>query len=249
MKVHKLTIVLLVLVCATLGLTFGQQNQTEKDNAREIEYAKQLQARRLRFPTADYDEPDLADPKKNEARKEKKLRKNTYKLVARNSPDWQSESVASNEGELDFPALPVAESAYIVLGKVTSAEAHLSENKKNVYSEFKVSLEKVFKTASGSVSEGTEIVVDRNGGSVKYPNGHTVVYRISGINMPLTGERYLFFLTATNPQDLSILTAYELGVKGTTPLDEWTHFEKYRGVTEESLIQSLRDSLAKSSPY
>ncbi|HZI86762.1 MAG TPA: hypothetical protein VFD48_08005 [Pyrinomonadaceae bacterium] len=249
MKVLKLTIVLLVLVCATLGLTFGRQNQTQNETRRETEYAKQLQARRLRFPTADYHEPDLPDPKKNEALKQKKLRKNTYKLVARNPPDWQSESVASNEGELDFPALPVVESAYIVLGKVTSAEAHLSENKKNVYSEFKVSVEKVFKTASSSISEGTEIVVDRIGGFVKHPNGHTVLYRISGMNMPLKGERYLLFLTSTNHQDLSILTAYELGVNGTSPLDEWAHFEKYRGVTEESLVQSLRDSLTKSSPY
>jgi hypothetical protein len=251
MKVHKLTIALVVLVCATLGLTLGRQSQsqTQSDVTKGSEYAKQLQARRLRFPTADYDEPDLPDPKKNEALKEKKLRKNTYKLVARNPPDWQTESVASNEGELDFPALPVAKSAYIVLGKVTSGQAHLSENKKTVFSEFKVSVERVFKTASSSISEGTEIVVDRIGGSVKHPNGHTVLYRISGMNMPLTGARYLLFLTSTNHQDLSILTAYELGVNGTSPLDEWPHFEKYRGVTEESLVQSLRDSLTESSPY
>lgn len=249
MKVHKLTIALLVLVCATLGLTLGRQSQSQSEIEKGTEYAKQLQARRLRFPTADYDEPDLPDPKKNEALKEKKLRKNTYKLVARNPPDWQSESVASNEGELDFPALPVAQSAYIVLGKVTSAQAHLSENKKTVYSEFKVSVERVFKTASSSISEGTEIVVDRIGGFVKHPNGRTVLYRISGMNMPLTGERYLLFLTSTNQQDLSILTAYEFGVNGTSPLDEWPHFEKYRGVTEGSLVQTLRDSLSKSSPY
>ena len=248
-EIHKLTYVLFVLVCATLGFTFARQDQPQKDKAKETEYSKQLQARRLRFPTADYVETDLTDPKKNQARKEKKLRKNSYPLVARNPPDWQTESVASNEGELDFPALPVVESAYIVLGKVTSAEAHLSENKKTVYSEFSVSVERVFKTASNSVSAGTEIVVDRIGGSVKHPNGHTVLYRISGMSMPLTGERYLLFLTSTNHQDLSILTAYELGVNGVIPLDEWPHFEKFRGVTEESFIQNLRDALAKSSPY
>ena len=137
MKIHKLTYALFVLVCATLGLTFARQDQTQRDSAKEKEYSKQLQARRLRFPTAEYEEPDLADPKKNQARKEKKLRKNTYKLVGRNPPDWQTEGIASNEGEFDFPALPVVQSAYIVLGKVTSAEAHLSENKKTVYSEFK----------------------------------------------------------------------------------------------------------------
>ena len=249
MKIHKLTYVLLVLVCATLGFTFARQDQAPRDNAKENEYSKQIQARRLRFPTADYEEPDLADPKKNQARKEKKLRKNDYRLIARNPPAWQTERLVINEGGMEFPALPVGESTFILLGKVLSAEAHVSENKKNVYSEFRVSVEKVFKTASGSISEGTEIIVDRIGGFVKYPNGHAVLYRISGMDMPFTGGRYLFFLTSTNQQDLSILTAYELGVKGTTPLDEAPQFEKYRGVTEESLVQSLRDSLAKSSPY
>ena len=42
--------------------------------------------------------------------------------------------VVMNEGGIEFPALPVAESNVIILGRVTSAEAHVSENKKNVYS-------------------------------------------------------------------------------------------------------------------
>jgi hypothetical protein len=111
---------------------------------------------------------------------------------------------------MDFPALPVAQSEYIVLGKVTAAEAHLSENKKNVYSEFKVSVENVLKTASSSIIAGTEITVDRIGGVVKYPNGRSVLYRLADTNMPAIGERYLLFLTSNNQQDISILTAYEV---------------------------------------
>ena len=68
-------------------------------------------------------------------------------------------------------------------------------------------------------------------------------------NMPLTGERYVFFLTSENQQDLSILTAYELGEKEVTPLDDSSQFEQYRGVTETAFIQSLREVLAKSSLY
>jgi hypothetical protein len=155
--------------------------------------------------------------------------------------------LSNNEGGIELPALPVRESSYIVLGKVTSAEAHLSQNKLNVYSEFKVSVEKVFKTAT-AISEGTEIVVDRIGGFVKYPNGHTILYRISDFDMPLNGERYLFFLTSKN-EDLSILTAYELSAKGVQPLDRAPQFEKYRGASEEALLEQLRDSLVKTSPY
>lgn len=183
MKVYKLTYALLILVFATLGLTSGKNQQT-RDPAKENEYHKQLQARNLRFPTTDYEEADLVDPKKNQARKEKKLRKNDFKLVARNPPFWQAERVVFNEGGMDFPALPIARSTFILLGRVTTAEAHISENKKNVYSEFTVLVEKVFKSPNSSVAEGAEITVDRVGGFVRYPKGQIVLYRISGENMP-----------------------------------------------------------------
>ena len=102
MKIHKLTYALVFLVLTTIGFTFGQHQRPAVDPAKEIEYRKQLQARSLRFPTADYEEKDLADPKKNQARKEKKVRKNDYKLVARNPPFWQAERVVISEGEMDF---------------------------------------------------------------------------------------------------------------------------------------------------
>jgi hypothetical protein len=249
MKVHKLTYALLILVFATLGLAVAKHEQPRRDPSREDEYLKQQQDKRLRFPVADYEEKDLADPKKNEALKQKKLRKNDFKLVARNPPSWQVERVVINEGGIDFPAFPVAESTVIILGTVTAAEAHLSENKKNVYSEFKVLAEKVFKSSKRSVVDGTELTVDRIGGYVKYPNGFTVLYHISGTNMPLTGERYLFFLTSKNQQDLSVLTAYEIGTKGVAPLDESPQFEQYRGISETALLQKLRDVLAQSSSH
>lgn len=249
MKIHKLTYALLILVIATFGLTFGSDKQNPRDPAKDNEYWKQVQARNLRFPTTDYEEPDLADPKKNQARKEKKLRKNDFKVVARNPPFSTAEVVVINEGRMDFPALPVAQSTFVVLGRVTTAEAHVSENKKNVYSEFTVLVEKIFKSSSKSIVEGTEITIDRVGGFVRYPKGHTVLYRIFGENMPLTGERYLFFLTSKNQQDISILTAYELGAKGVAPLDESSQFEQYRGLTETALLNNLREALDKSSPH
>lgn len=247
MKVHKLTYALLILVFVSLGLTFGKDQQTPRDPAKENDYWKQVQARNMRFPTTDYEEPDLADPKKNQARKEKKLRKNDFKVVARNPRFSTAEVVVTNEGAMDFPALPIAKSTFILLGRVTTAEAHISENKKNVYSEFTVLVEKIFKSPNSSIVEGAEITVDRVGGFVKYPNDHTVLYRISGENMPLTGERYVFFLTSKN-QDLLILTAYELGAKGVAPLDESSQFEQFRGVSEASLLNNLREVLDKSSP-
>ena len=244
MKTNIFTYVLLALVLGTLGIAFAQHGQ---NNPASKDQSKQPQEKKNAFPTAEYDEPDSSDATKNRIRKEKQLRHNNFKIVASNPPEWQMETVFVGEGAMSFPALPVRESAYIVVGKVTAAEAHVSENKKNVFSEFTVTVTKVFKTANSSIIDGSEIAVNRIGGFVKYPNGRTVLYRISGSNMPIVGERYLFFLTSKNHQDLSILTAYAMGGEGVSPLDDWDHFEALRGMSEEALFQKLQELLIKSA--
>lgn len=249
MKIQKLTLFLFILVFGTLGLTFATRNQTQNRKITDAEALKQRQEKQRRFPTADYVEPELTDVKKNQARKEKKIRHNNFSMVAKNPPEWQAELLFIDEGLALTPALPVTQSRFIISGEVKTAEAHVSENKENVYSEFTVLVTKVFKTASSSVSEGTEITIDRIGGFVKYPNGRTVLYNVSGKNMPAVGERYIFFLTSSNDKDLIIVTAYGLGTSGITPLDDSPQFEEFRGMPEDVFLQNLHDSLTKSSPY
>lgn len=249
MRIHKLTFVLFILVVGTLGFTFATRNQIPSKKDSDSDALKYRQENKQKFPVANIDEPELTDSKKNQARKEKKLRHNNFSIVAKNPPDWQAERLFIDEGLALTPALPVGKSGFIVLGEVKSAEAHVSENKLNVYSEFTVLVSKVLKTANSSIIEGTEITVDRIGGFVKYPNGRTVLYRVSGKNMPGVGEKYIFFLTSPNNQDLIILTAYRLDTSGVTPLDDAPQFEQFRGASQDEFLQQLRDSLAESSPY
>lgn len=247
MRIHKLTIALLILVLGTLGLTFAMRNQTRNPQTVDSEALKRHQEKKKKFPIAEYEEAELTDPKRNQARKEKKLRHNNFSIVAKNPPEWQAERMFIDEGLAFTPALPIAKSAYILLGEVKTAEAHVSENKQNVYSEFTVLVTDVLKTANSSITQGTEITVDRIGGFVKYPNGRTVLYRVSGKNMPAVGERYVFFLTSANNQDLIILTAYQLGANGITPLDDSPQFEQFQGTQQEAFLQTLRDTLTKPS--
>lgn len=247
MKLNPLTYFLAIVVIGALGLTLVRYSQTGSRSVKDDELEK-LQQKKTHFPTAEYDEPDSKDPQKDQLRKEKQKRHNDFKLVTGKPPDWQAERVFLGEGAMNFPALPVAESTYIVLGRVTNAEAHLSENKKNVYSDFTVAVEKVFKTANSSILEGSEISVDRIGGYVRYPNGRTLLYRVAKSNMPAVTERYLFFLVSKNNQDLSILTAYALNSNGVTPLDDSPQFEQLRGMTEDTFIEKLRTALATTSP-
>ena len=249
MKIQKLTLFLFILVIGTLGLTFARRNQTPSRKVTDAEALKQQQEKKAKFPLAIYDEPELTDPKKNQARKEKKVRHNNFSIVAKKPPEWQAQRMFLDEGLWQIPALPVAQSGFILLGEVKSAEAHVSENKENVYSEFTILVTKVFKTANSSVVEGAEITIDRIGGFVRYPNGSTVLYNVSGKNMPAVGERYIFFLTSPNNQDKIIVTAYGLGTSGITPLDDSPQFEEFRGMPEDVFLQKLHDSLTKSSPY
>ena len=62
-------------IVGTLGLASARYQQTPRDSTKENDYAKQLQARKLQFPRAEYEEADLTDPKRNESLKEQKARK------------------------------------------------------------------------------------------------------------------------------------------------------------------------------
>ncbi len=117
MKIQKLTLFLFILVFGTLGLTFATRNQTQSRKVTDTEALKQQQEKKAKFPIANYDEPELTDPKKNQARKEKKVRHNNFSMVAKNPPEWQAELLFMDEGLVLTPALPVARSGLIVIGR------------------------------------------------------------------------------------------------------------------------------------
>ena len=86
------------------------------------------------------------------------------------------------------------------------------------------------------------MTIDRVGGHVKYPNGRRVLFRMTGLNMPQVGGRYLLFLTSKhNNEDISILTAYQLTPNGVIPLDEPHHVVSLGDVTEVDILQKVRN--------
>ena len=244
---HKLTYMMLVLVVGTLAVsvvrhrnpiptTASQQNREDYKKVNE------------RFPTADYDEQDLPDPDKNAKRKAKQKRYNDGDWVDSRGDPGVDEAALTLEPHFIFPALPVAESEIVVVGTIGTAQAHLSESKRNVFSEFTVTVEEVLKSKIQGVKQGSVLTIDRVGGHVKYPKGHRILYRITGLNMPQIGGRYLLFLTSKhNNEDLSILTAYELTASGSIPLDELSQVTSLSGVTEIDILQKVRKLIQNSA--
>jgi len=245
---QRLTYFLLLLVAGTIILlavrheksTPATPSQKTTDDYKKIKEC---------FPTADYnDKQDLPDPEKNAKRKEKQKRYDDTDLVASHVQPGTDEAALFLEPHFTFPALPVAESEIVVVGTIGTAQALLSESKRNVFSEFTLTVEDVLKSKIQGVAQGSVLTIDRVGGHVKYPNGQRVLFRIAGLNMPQIGGRYLLFLTLTHgKEDISILTAYELTPDSAIPLDEGDHVEGLAGVTEVDILQRVRSLIQKSA--
>jgi hypothetical protein len=195
------------------------------------------------FPVADFNESD-SDTEVGRAKKEKRQRFDAWPFVGSKPQLWVAERAVSNEGYFDFPALPVSESDIILVATVSKSEAHVSENKRGVFSEFNLVIESVLKT-NQDLKEGSQLTVNRVGGYVKYPNGQQILIRVMGVNMPQVGSRYLFFLSTRKKPDFIIKTAYELTPQGVEALDFSQQFLSLDGISETEILRRVRDLLTK----
>jgi hypothetical protein len=139
----------------------------------------------------------------------------------------------------------LVESNVVIIGQVEGAEAYLSDNKQNIFSEFTVRIKEILKSPI-ALSPGELITIDRNGGFVDYPNGQKVLYRFAGERAPRIGGQYVFFLKRAG-EDLHILTGYELTESGISPLDDLPQFRERKGQDAMGFLVSVRDSINKST--
>lgn len=249
-KSYKLTYVLLALVMVVgTVLAFSKTNRTSpsalvENQQDQAKWKAREEEKKKHFPTAEFNETEPTDPLKRAQRKQKQKRKNGLGLVMQNPEPDSGGGLFLPHNQFDFPGLPVEQSAVIVIGDVLQAEAHLSEDKTGVFSEFTIRLVDVLKADSSL--PGSEMIVERLGGYVRYPDGRKLLYRVGTGGMPRVGARYLFFLKPTPELDYSILTAFEFGEKGVIALDSSAQFEKYDGYAPDALRSLVVEALNKS---
>lgn len=229
----------------TLSVTIFKSEQntvTGQQNGRQTTVP--LYDREDRYPVVDADEAEPSDPVKRAKLKKQKQRYD--KEVPFSHPGPNDVEVAFRpEWQFSFPALPVSKSDVIVVGEVLNAEAHRSENKLNVFSNFEVRVSEVLK--GSSLTSGSLINVQRVGGFVNYPNGRKVLFRLVGNGMPAVGIRYALFLHILD-EDYRLLTAYELGAEGVMPLDNSRQFETYHRRNEADFLKTLREAISQAVP-
>jgi hypothetical protein len=179
--------------------------------------------------------PDPADPEKRVLRQAKNRRYNSTR-----SDQLLSEQPAGftygRISEAPRPsALPISQSDVAILGTVINAQPYLSEKKTSTYTEFTIRVEEVFKNdARAPLGRGDSIIADREGGSLRLPDGRELRYEVYQIARPLSvGGRYVLFLERINQgQDLSILTGYELRAGRVFSLEDWGDSLRYNDSDE-----------------
>ena len=194
-----------------------------------------------RFPIVDYDSPEPKDPAELVKRK---LRGKRY-----NKSDWAVNPDAPSDTtvRVDFidpnlPAFPISQSPVVVLGRVLDSRAYLSNDKTGVYSVFSIQIEQVLKS-SLSITNGSVIETEREGGRVKFSSGRLHLYLTDKADMPIVGGRYVLFLDGKNDQAFQIVTAYELQEHKVRPLDRLHDAQRYDNWDESEFLVELTNKL------
>ena len=121
-------------------------------------------------------------------------------------------------------SLPVDRSDIVVLGTVTDARAFVSNDKTALYSEFQVTVNKIFKNSNGlGIKPGSSIVAEREGGKLRFSSGRIQQRGESGRELPQKNRQYILFLKWDEPgKDFVIITGYEVNGETVQPLDGLT---------------------------
>jgi hypothetical protein len=137
--------------------------------------------------------------------------------------------------------MPFNQSDAVVVGSIASGRAYLANDKRDIYSEFKLTVQEALKVPSGRyIQAGDSIDVERQGGALRLPSGKVLIRGSKDFSMPLVGKRYLLFLRYNpNTEDFHIVTGHQLEGQHTYSLDElgYSHSERHH----ETLVHPLRD--------
>jgi hypothetical protein len=198
-----------------------------------------------KFGSVNLNAEQIRDPREWERRRQISQRYDNqewvYKVI--NSP--QAAGVGKiNDDELP-PLFPVDESDLIVVGKVVKVNAFLSNDKRGVYSEFTIRVQDTLKNVDKKNTDTSEIVADREGGVVVYPNGQRILYQNSNLGLPRLGSEYLLFLKKDpSISNYMIRTSYDLSSSSVVlPVELGFPFDEYKFATKAGFVDMVRSKI------
>jgi hypothetical protein len=209
-----------------------------------------------KFPVLDFVSTEIGNEKERAKREAKGKKYNTRHVPP--ITESKEKIFANIDWDAGLPAFPIEQSAAVIVGKVNTAQAYLSQDKTSVYSEFEIQIEQVIKRdLSIDLAPGSSVLAERAGGRVRFPSGKIMVSVVSHQQMPQVGTRYVLFLThqpllgPVSPDDFFILTGYELRDGQVFPLDKLHPghpITAYEGANADVFLNDLTSALLASSP-
>ena len=173
------------------------------------------------------------------------------KELIKEFPDGVGDTVTTVHWWVGLSALPVERADAIVIGTVADRKAYLSDDETNIYTEYEVKIEEVFKDLSDSLKTDDVVPFIRNGGGVRFKSGKIQKYQISRRGTLKKNHRYLMFLKKNNGVDLFIATGYDISSNKVIPIDGQDDkdsrsalpFDKYLNADVETLLRDVQIAL------
>jgi len=150
--------------------------------------------------------------------------------------------------ESEPPPVPTT-SDLIIVGSIQRRQPYLSDNITVVYTELTVYIEAILKNnATSPVYTFEPLIVDREGGAIRMPNGRIFRYLVSPLRIPETGKRYVLFLNHEADRDYKLVVGYELTDKTIMPLEDLGDREPLLKLSEAEFLDLLKQKISQSQP-
>ena len=243
-----LLVTVLIVISATFS-AFSGRGQQESFPGRQKPKKMQEQPERYFGPTVDYDSQEQISTQADD-RVVREMRGKRYNLRAPKPfgelPDDTRMYGFNSDMTNLLPAIPAKQSDIIIQGQVLSSRAYLSNDKTGVYSEYTIKIEDILKNSSSSKSPSPDhqIVIEREGGVVRFSSGRLLHYAILNRGLPVNGRQYIFFLKSSDQeQSYIIITGYALEKGIVSPLDVPEQFAAYEGTNADALLKEVREAI------
>lgn len=249
MKRNKVTWgVVALVVLATIVISARLSNRPSQAMSGIGAYPTPPETRKTpdysRYSQVDFDAaPDSLTASQLEERSIKNKRYDLKATIMANPP-FDAESVIAYDVEPYPDAIPA--SRLVIVGRVSDAKALLSNEKKGVYTEYSVIIDKVLKAdEERPVKPGNVVVVDRPGGVVRYPTGQKVLYVVDGQTLLAGNGRYVFFLDTDDPRNpnYKIVNGYSLNEGKVMALDNTKSHSAFNGKPEVDFLQLIAEKM------
>jgi hypothetical protein len=238
------SLVVLITIAVTVGSRGSHSQQGPQPTPTELPNKEYNDL--SKYAVADYDAPEGRTPGERENRRLVGKRYDGEYLVQANPHSGDGGSVVHDELPRS-PLLPIAGSDVIIVGKIVDASAYLSNDKGNVYTEFKVYAGEVIKnSASGKIERGAVITTDRQGGMVRYADGRKLIYKNARRKMLWRGGNYILFLAKDRESpNFKIITVYELTDDDFYELNSGKKPDEFKQLSKSDFIERIQTEVSR----